>query len=241
MQLIDILSKPVISLYNGTNEGMVLSACFSEDLKKLNYLIIVSSEDNEDDELVLSAKEVFKYGNDAIMIKNNTCLEFKTNFEDICLNNPINSTAYDVDGNLLGKVTSVTIDTQLLVEEFIVGDKTYKRNQLISFSFDTLVFKGKDTKVSLAKFKPSLAFVSSVDVPVKIMQIGATKPTMLSDKNQISRLALNANLLLGRKITKNISTSNGELIAKVGSVISTKIITIARTHQKLRELAIYSE
>lgn len=243
MQLIDILSKPVISLYNGTNEGVVLSACFSEDLKKLNYFIVVSSTDNEDDELVLSSKEVYKFGNDAIMIKNNSCLELRTNFDGVCFNNPINSMAYDMDGNLLGKVTSVSLDEQLSIDEFIVGDKFYKRSQLVSFSFDTLVFKNMDVKVSLSKFRPNTTFISGkVDTPVKIMQIGTIKQeTDGYDRNQISRLTLNANLLLGRKTTKNILARNGELIAKSGLTISSKIITMARTHQKLRELAIYSE
>lgn len=243
MQLIDILSKPVISLYNGTNEGVVLSACFSEDLKKLNYLIIVSSTDSEaDDELILSARDVFKFGSDAIMIKNNSCLQLKTNLDAICFNNPINSTAYDMDGKLLGKVSDVIIDEQLAVEKLVIAGKTLERAKLISHSLDTLIFKSVNAKVSLSKFKPSATFISNVDNPVKIMQMGVEqKQDYANDRTQISRLTLNANLLLGRKITKNILSGNGELVAKSGATISSKIITMARTHQKLRELAIYSE
>ena len=62
MRFSSLLTKNVISLYNGTNEGIVISGSFDEKLKKLNALEIVNQNDtNLSDEYILKIKCILEY------------------------------------------------------------------------------------------------------------------------------------------------------------------------------------
>lgn len=245
MQLSEILSKPIISLYDGTNEGIVLNACFNKTLQKLKYLIILGNENAENEELyLLDVNNVFDFGQDAIVIKNNNTLELSSNLDNTyLLNNPINSIAFDTKGCRLGSVRDVVLDNALNTTKFIFDSSEIDFNRLASFSEGTLVFQGENV-VNIKKLRPSFKKSSATNnTPVKILSL----PKMEEDKKYtlqeatIQRLTGNTSLLLGRKLTRQIQTQNGELIAKKDSRITPKIITTATHHQKLRELALYSE
>lgn len=245
MQLSEILSKPIISLYDGTNEGFVLNACFNKTLQKLKYLVISGNEDAENEEIyLLDVGSVFDFGQDAIVIKNNGVLELCSNLDDTySLNNPINSVAFDTKGTRLGTVRDVTLDNALNVAYFMVDGEELDFSKLASFSNGTVIFQGENI-VNVKKLRPNFKKSNSInDTPVKILSL----PKMEEDKKYtlqeatIQRLTGNTSLLLGRKLTRQIQTQNGELIAKKDARITPKIITTATHHQKLRELALYSE
>ena len=60
MRFSNLLSKSVLSLYNGSNEGVVISGYFDEKLKKLTSLEVVSQNDsNLTDEYILSVKNIY--------------------------------------------------------------------------------------------------------------------------------------------------------------------------------------
>ena len=245
MQLSEILSKPIISLYDGTNEGFVLNACFNKTLQKLKYLIVSGNENAEDEEIYLvDVSNVFDFGQDAIVIKNNGSLELCSNLDDTySLNNPINSIAFDTKGTRLGTVRDVILDDALNTTKFMINTSEIDFNKLASFSEGTLLFQSENI-VNVKKFRPSFKKSNTInDTPVKILSL----PKMEDDKKYtlqeatIQRLTGNTSLLLGRKLTRQIQTQNGELIAKKDSRITPKIITTATHHQKLREIALYSE
>ncbi len=245
MQLSEILSKPIISLYDGTNEGFVLNACFNKTLQKLKYLIILGNENAENEELyLLDTSNIYDFGQDAIVIKNNGALELCSNLDDTyLLNNPINSIAFDTKGTCLGNVRDVILDNALNVTKFIIDSNEMTFDRLASFSNGTLMFQS-DNIVNIKKFRPSFKKTNSTsNSPVKILSL----PKIEEDKKYtlqeatIQRLTGNTSLLLGRKLTRQIQTQNGELIAKKDARITPKIITTATHHQKLRELALYSE
>lgn len=246
MQLSDILSKPVISLYDGTNEGFIINACFNKNLQKLKYLIVAGQEKTDEEEIyVLDLNNVYEIGKDAIVIKNNSSLELLSNLDgNFCINNPINSTAYTTDGADLGHVKDVTLDNDLNITQFTLSSTTLSNDKLASFSNGTIIFQSNDKTINVKKFRPGYKKpTNDLNQPVKILSL----PKLEDNKKYklqeatIQRLTANTSLLLGRKLTKQIQTQNGELIARKDSRITPKIITTATNHQKLRELALYSE
>lgn len=272
MRFSSLLTKNVISLYNGTNEGIVISGSFDEKLKKLNALEIVNQNDtNLSDEYILKIKCIYNIGEDAITIKNNSCLELKLVSETEEFS-PINSYSYSTNGKLLGKVTDIEFDDKFNISKFILDSQEIVAEKMASFSKGTIIFYDDNCKVRVEKFKPSQARIKVNDAS-KLSNIPKAyiMPTIYSDEanentikednspipkmidknantsfnqpinSRIERLSTNLNLLIGKKITKTISTANGELIAKKGNLVTSKTIYLATAHQKLRELVLYCE
>ena len=151
MQLSEILSKPVLSLYDGTNEGFVINACFNSDLKKLKYLLVSGTEQEDQETIyIIDVNNIFKIGQDAVMIKNNASLELATNLDGLYIpNNPINSNAYTVDGNSLGSIKDITLsESDLTIQHFDLQDEKIHRQRLASFSHDTIIFQPKEQNIN---------------------------------------------------------------------------------------------
>ena len=264
MQLVEIVSKPVLSLYNGTNEGTVLSANFSVDLKRLKSLIILTespTKENEE-ELYLDAKKVYSFGDNAITIRNNSALELLTSRDGtITNNNPINSIAYTVKGHKIGKITDVCIDEKLNVTHLVVTDIQLPIKLLASYSENTVIFYEEQINCNVKRMRPVFARPKILENSENIVRImndnidrlemtepseeklseTPTKKYTLNEQEGIIRLNTNSSLLIGKKVTKTIQTQNGELIAKKNTIITPKIVSLVTTHRKLRELAMYSE
>ena len=246
MQLSDILSKPVISLYDGTNEGFIINACFNKNLQRLKYLIVAGQEKTDEEEIyILDVSNIYKIGKDAIVIKNNVSLELLSNYEGvISINNPINSIAYTTNGESLGPVKDVSLNNELNLVEYKLSGSNIPSTRLASFSENTILFQTDIETVNIKKYKPTFKKpIKESNQSVKILalpKVEENKKYKLQEAT-IQRLTGNTSLLLGRKLTKQIQSQNGELIAKKDSRITPKTIASATNHQKLRELALYSE
>lgn len=246
MQLSDILSKPVISLYDGTNEGFIINACFNKNLQRLKYLIVAGQEKTDEEEIyILDVSNIYKIGKDAIVIKNNVSLELLSNYEGvISINNPINSIAYTTNGESLGPVKDVSLNNELNLIEYKLSGSNIPSTRLASFSENTILFQTDIETVNIKKYKPTFKKpIKESNQSVKILalpKVEENKKYKLQEAT-IQRLTGNTSLLLGRKLTKQIQSQNGELIAKKDSRITPKTIASATNHQKLRELALYSE
>lgn len=246
MKLGDILSKPVLSLYNGTNEGTVLTACFDKELKKLKSLIIISENKTDfesDEEYVLDAKRIFGLGTNAITIKNNSHLELLSNIDTtIIFNSPINSEAYYIDGSYVGKITDVELDEKLNITQFVIQDNMLPNVQLASYSPGTIIFYNSVRTCNVKKMKPIFA-KPRIETEQKVETFAPiTKLSQPETINQnIQKRYPNSSILVGKKATKTILTPNGEVLIKKGQYINAKTITLIASHQKLRELAFHSE
>lgn len=271
-----LLSKNVLSLFNGSNEGVVIAGYFDEKLKKLNYIGISSQDDNTlADEYVLNVKNIYSIGQDAITIKNNSLLDLKDTLiiDDYT---PINSFAYLTNGTFIGKVNDVTLDNKFNIESYTIENTEISSSKVASHSKGTIIFYDENFNVKIEKFKPSSKIKlaengkntnnlpKTIFMPIfKNDEINKYETNndfltenLKSDKidekiqknieinanlEKIERLTANSNLLIGKKITKTISTPNGELIGKKGNIVTNKTIILATAHQKLRELVLYCE
>jgi len=280
MKFSNLLSKSVISLYNGSNEGIVISGHFDSRLKRITSLEVASQDDaNILDEYVLSVKNIYKIGEDAVVIKNNTQLDLKSNTitnED----SPINYYAYNTSGKLLGKITDIEFNERYEIEAFLIDETKIDANRIASFSKGTIVFYEENAKIKVDRFRPTSAKVikresekltnnlpttyilpvyentelnetqeetsetnkDEIQTNIQRFEIENTPKQAKNPINaRIERLSGNSNLLIGKRITKTISTPNGELIGKKGNIVTSKTIYLATAHQKLRELVLYCE
>ena len=184
MKFSDILSKNVISLYDGSNEGIIISGYFDKYLKKLIALEIASNDDfyNESDsdndkainntqantnanqaneqiladEFILYVKNIYSIGQDAITIKNNANLELKMTADNLIKFSPINCQAFSTNGKLLGRITDIKMDDKFNIVSYLFADNTcLEANKIASHSKGTIIFYDEDFKTKVDKLRPN--------------------------------------------------------------------------------------
>ena len=244
-KLSEVLSKPILSLFTGKVEGTIKTAIFDKKLQKIKYLLVFN-ENEQNDEYIIPTQNFFAIGENALVIKNSSCLEPLSNFEpQITFNNPINLRTFTTKGNLLGNVTDVFFDEKFVVEKILLSNnQTIDITDLASFSENSIIVQDKDKKVNISKFceqkRPRLI---KSNEPVTILRTNNIQ-TLETSQPQIaalpSKVTSSVNFLVGRTITQNLYSQSKELIAKKGTPISLKTIESAKRNGKIKELSIFS-
>ena len=257
-KITEIISKPVINLYNGNNEGTVKNICFDKGLRKASYLILFN--DNDEEESVLSTNKIYNIGSNAITIKNNEGLLPLLFVNNIEYNNQINNKAYNLEGELLGNVTDIVLSNNYKVESIEVADKSFSSNSIVSYNDTNIVINSSGVKYSKESFKPKILSTKPKLDMVKILpklpeikqedfpkiefsdiELKPKQNYIISQNPLPQRMITNQNYLLGRKLNKTIYGLNNEIIAKKDCIITEKILNTAKSHNKLIELAVFSK
>ena len=148
----DFLSKPVLSLYESTTEGIVKDLIFDKNFKKLKYIVLFTDNDLED-EKIINVSDIYSYGENALVIKNNSCLDLKVNLVDE-LSNPINNFVYTTFGKLVGTVKDVNIDDKNnVVSVVLTDDKIIELEKIVTSGKDAMFIQDKQKEVKLCNFK----------------------------------------------------------------------------------------
>lgn len=237
-KLSELISKPVISLYDGHHEGIVGNILLDCKRKRALYAVIFDSLEDTP-ERVLPLQKIYSVG-DCVMIKNDKDLELFSNLElsmsAFC--NPMLSTAYDTSGKKLGQVTDIILDDKYFIEEITLSNgERCKGCNLACFNESTcIVYRDGDT-IKVSSFKPKFT-MPKITSPTIVRIMDEPEPQRVPTLP--NRAIANYRLLLNRKVTKNISSLNGEIIIRQNSKINHNIIDIARRHGLLRELTQYS-
>ena len=121
-KLSDILSKPIVNLYNGNYEGTIKDISFDEKFKQAKWLILF---DEEGEEFTLDINKIYVVGKNAITIKNSDGLFQTTSINDNLKNNPINLSCCTIDGNLLGRLNDIEFNKNFYIENFSIENNTY--------------------------------------------------------------------------------------------------------------------
>lgn len=254
----EIISKPVINLYNGNSEGTVKNICFDKSLKKAASLILFS--DNDEEEMIIPINKIYKIGTNAITIKNNEGLLpslFATNIE---YNNQINNSVYSLEGEYLGKVKDITLSSGYKVESIEIEDKSFSSASVISFNDTNLIINSSGAKFSKETFRPKATNKPKLDmvkilpkieqkddddiipkIDFKDIELKPKQNYKISENPLPQRMITSQNYLLGRKLNKTIYGLNNEIIAKKDCIITEKILVAAKSHNKLVELAVFSK
>lgn len=229
----NIISSYVISIFDGQIEGVVSNILFDEK-KKAKYLII---SQNDEQFWVLETSKIYKLGEGAVIIKNATHLNLMESKELEIKNcfSPINSIVVSIDGNVVGYVSDIELDNKYNIKNFVARDgQLVGLNSIVNMS-DSVIITCNEKKPKLSTFKNKNT--------IKINNINSEEKVKILEKNDTilpNRIVTNYNFLINRKVSKNISNFNGEIIIKENQIINSKILDIARINGKIRELTKYS-
>ncbi len=209
----NIIGIQVISVYEGQVLGYVKNLIFSADYKKLKALVICDSK-IEEKQYMLDVKNILNL-QDVLFVKNSTLLQVNAVQQD---NSPINLPAFLLDGKKLGIVCDVILDDKFIVSTFETSEQNV--NNIAKISKDLIIFGNENCKFKLCNCKPR-----------------TEKQKVVQTVNKNSNV-INIPFLIGKKVVKDIFTFNNEIIIRNGSVVTEKIIQIAKVNGKLRELAL---
>ncbi len=242
----DIISKPIINLYNGNYEGTVKNICFDNKLKKAQWLVFFDENEDVEDK-VLDINKIHNVGPNAITIRSNEGIYPIISVDGgVCLNNPINYIVYNTQGEYIGKVDEVELSNKFTVVNITANGITVDKEQIISASNNTIIINNNNVKINLKKSKnkkmptAKVSQVVSIQAPPKI-ETSIKRASIKFDATPVpTRIVSDASFLLGRRVTANIYGQNNEIIAKKDCKITNKHLEWAKKSNKLVELATYS-
>ncbi len=232
----DIISTPVISLYEGEHIGIIYNIMFDYRQKKCNFACILNENDNIP--RLIKFKDIFKIGNDCIFIKNLTCLDLETNCEKEMEENtnPINLKVYNLSCEFLGTSHDIIVDDNFRISQIVLNNgKIIERNDILNIGKSTIIV-GSD--VSIQKFKPIVKSIKIQNSPKKVMILS---DFINSETNTQNKIITDFRFLIGRILSQDVIALNGEMIARKDSIVTKDIVNKASSYGKLVEIARYSK
>lgn len=228
-KLTNLISLPLINIYDLKVEGIIESVLIDFKTKKAKY-VLVYNEDN-DTYMVVSFSDIFKIGENAVLIANNSKITLYENMELSLKNlvNPLNSMCYNLDGVLLGKITEINLENNNL-HSIEIGNLCFQISHIIGLNENLAIICDKKTTLSRFKCKNKFSFVGDNNIKVSV-----------SSTNTPTREIANYNFLLKRKVLKNIIGENGEVLLKSGSQITPATINKLKYYGRLKELTLNSK
>lgn len=240
----DIISTPVISLYESEFQGIIYNIMFDFKNKKCKYLCVL----NEDDGMqkILKVNDIYQIGNECIFIKNDSVLELECiyDIEMINYNNPLNLRAYDMNGKFLGTSSDIILDAKFNIQSIVLNTgENIKINEIFNLGKSALLVNNPN--VNIAKFKPKQKTFPNKSNENKVVILSKPEEKVALSTNNTNNTTINKiitdfRFLVGRVLHKDIVAINGEMIAKTGATITKDIVNKASFYGKLAEIARYS-
>lgn len=228
----EIISQPVLSLYEGELLGVVDKLLFDKKLKKLVALTLVGADGLK---FSLSTKNIYRIGKNAITIKNNQCVELKTENSNL-ISAPIGSKAYSIQGEFLGVIENININEKFLTTQIELDNQVVLSSNLVaSSSKNTIIFFNKNDNPNTKQFSPHKQAEASPKASVNQTSIKE------SEEKPKQKINFSSDFLIGRICTKDIFNFNNEILIKAHSVITKKNIKELIKFGKIRELMLYSK
>lgn len=251
MEIRDLLSRPVLSLYEGEMLGTVCGVMFDRKLKNMTGIEFATDDDIH---YVVLAKNIYHVGKNAITIKNNEYAILRDNLEPLPdVGDPTGSKVYSITGELKGVIQSVDLGAKYEVTKISLDNGTeVDLTRLANCSKNTVLVYDEHTTVNINKFRlPKPKFfksrkdqnVSTLPVmsepePVAQSPIAVYTPTDISLPN---KGVTNSSFIIGRRVTKEIFGLNNDIIIKKNTKITQNTINTATKFGKLKELMMYCE
>ncbi len=241
----ELISMPVISLYDSMELGIISNVLFDAKYHKCKYLIILN--DKNGIQQILDCKNIIKIGSECVFIKNSTMLELSHNQDKNTENSVtlINNKCYSLEGKYYGTSNDVILDDKLKVNQIIFDNlSTILEKNISNLGKVILINLDSNQKTSLAKYKPKTKIqTNKKDNMVKIMidTIEKDNAKPYNTKSSINKIITDYKFLIGRIINKQIQTPNGEIIARPGTTINKDLVNKASVYGKLVEIARYSQ
>lgn len=238
-----IISFPVLSLYEGELIGQVNKIYFDKKLKKLTHVMIGCEGDLN---YILSSKDIYKLGKNAITIKNNSCLilDIDSDLTDY-VSNPIESKAYTIQGEYLGKIVEISINEKFNVSDITLdNEKLLDCKKLASCGKNTVIVYDENTKINVSRFKNSFApnlFKRNDERTVNTQPVPPTMEEPVTEITLPKQASNNPKFMIGRIATQDIWLDDKKLLIKQSSTITEKTLSLACSHNKIKDLMMYSK
>lgn len=236
----DIISTPVISLYEGDYIGIIYNIMFDYKQKKCNYACIINDEDSIPH--LIKFKDIFKIGKSCIYIKNKSVLNLELNCDkEIEGNaNPLNLKVFDLECNYLGTSHDIIIDENYYLSKIILNNgKEINKDDIFNIGKSAIIIG--NSKISIQKLKPLQKVIKQEKSEQKVVILSDFIEQSNLEKTQNNKIITDFRFLIGRILNKDILALNGELIAKKNSVITKDLINKASHFGKLVEITRYSK
>lgn len=235
----DFSSLSILSLYEGELLGVVDKLYFDKKMKKLTEIELLGQNGIK---LMLSTKNIYRVGKNAITVKNNQAVELRENNQDFCVA-PLDSKAYSINGEFLGVVQEIALSDKYLTQKIMLDNgQILEVEDIATSGKNTLIFYNQANKVNLKHFTPkqpkALKRKTVQVAEVQPIGRGVCKTEKVETKISSSQ---DTNFLIGRICTKDIYNFNNELLIKANSIVSKKNISEINKYGRLRELMLYSK
>jgi len=239
-RLSEIVSKPVISLYEARREGIVVGCIFDAKMSRLMALAVECEDETDAGKKRLDLKNIYKHDSDAVVVKNSAVLRFCDKAIGGC---PIGLIAYDHEGTVLGTIDDIGIDVRGKVLWISCNGVNLECTRLVSRSDKLVIFCGagkppkltspRSKRVATKRIEAALAKAETAGGQIRLhAQVSRTPPPKDSKMR-------NYDFLVSKIVERDIVSSIGEVIALEGDVITDAIIDLARNDHKLVQLALY--
>lgn len=237
----DVISLPVISIYESDYKGIVYNLLLDKTQKKCKYFCILDEEENINHRLPID--NIFTIGDECILIKNNTLLELDcNNHYELNLINPLNLPVYNLNGKSFGSCIDIIIDNKQCVSSMLLSNgATIQADKILNIGNSAILIGEKN--INIAKFKPNQRIKQKLTNHNKVVMLTKfDKPSTENTNNpsNTNKIITDFRFLIGRILNKDIVAINGEIIAKHGTAITKDIINKASLYGKLVEITRHS-
>jgi len=152
-RLTELVSKPVISLYEGRTEGTIKNVIFNKALKSIKWLVLFDDKDMLEQKYI-SVKEIFNIGDTAVVIKNNQNIIPNIAQVDAKQNNPINCSVYTVTGDFINTVCDVILDDNFNTLSLELKNGTQiEKEKLVVTGQDAIILQDENNPVHINSFR----------------------------------------------------------------------------------------
>lgn len=147
-KLSDFLSKPLISLANASFEGTIIGVLCDRKLKSIEYLVILLENEVLDERKYVSVRYVKNTTENSATVSNNLCIKSAEEVDtERFTENPINSSVYDSDGLLIGRLCDLLFsDTTKQILQLDVEGKLVEATSVASTSHDIIIINNNPKK-----------------------------------------------------------------------------------------------
>ncbi len=227
MKLSEIIGKQVFDIYNANIIGTIHDACFDEKYKKVLGFYFFDQDENE---FYLKNSNIYS-NSDYITVKNSS--KVSSDFSLVNPLSPIGKNVVGVSGKDYGTLSDVEFDEKYNITNFVTNIKSFSPTEILQISSNMVI---GDEKVKLNSFKPK-----NVKSAINLDNLTVTMMRLPDEDTQVQKLmpkklTVNSDILIGKKLTKDIIGKNNELILKQNQTITAKQLIVAKQHDKLNEL-----
>ena len=227
MKLSEIIGKRVFVIYDAKFLGTVHDVAFDEKYKKVLGFYFFDQDENE---YYLKTQNIFGI-KDYITIKNSS--KITSNFLLDKPLSPLGKQVVDINGQDYDILNDVEIDQNFMVQTFITKNQKFSSSKIMHISHSIIVAENaKMQNFKPKKPKQNEEMLNNLTVSIMKMEDVKSSPITLMPP----KITVNSDILLGKRLAKDILGKNNELILKQNQIITPKQVIIAKQHEKLNEL-----